>query len=231
MIRIYKAQEVKYEKSVSGQIRHEAEKTLSDRMASIEEKERKAEEILLNAQIRAKEILDTAEENANILLAQTTEKSQEMYEAVYKKAKEEGFEAGRKEAAKLIEESEKKAREIVKDAYETREKIISSMSSEILDLSFSIAEKILNYELERNTKAFISLINNAASKTEDKNAKILVSSEDYIHHQQVLSEDDRLEPDDSLKKGEIKVISSKGVVDASIDKQLEKAKIVAGVRN
>jgi flagellar biosynthesis/type III secretory pathway protein FliH len=231
LIRIYKAQEVKYEKAVSGQIGREVKTTLSDRMVSIEEKERQAEEILLKAQLRAKEILDTAEENANILLAQTAEKSQEMYDAVHKKAKEEGYAAGRKEAEKLIEESDKKAKEIIKEAYEIREKIISSMSSEILDLSFSIAEKVLNYELERNTKAFMSLINSAASKTEDDNAKILVSAEDYMNHQQVLSEDDRVEPDDSLKKGEIKVISKKGIVDASLDKQLEKAKIAAGERN
>lgn len=231
MIRIYKAQEVKYEKAVSESSGQEKKEKTSERLVTIEEKERKAEEILFNAQRRAREILDRAEENANILLEQTTVKSQEMYDAVYKKAKEEGFAAGRKEARKVLEDSELKAKEIIKEAYELREQIISSMSSEILDLSFSIAEKILSYELERNTKAYISLINNAASITEDDNAKIHVSPEEYMQHQTVLSQDDRIIPDDTLKKGEIKIISSKGIVDASIDKQLEQARIVAGVGN
>lgn len=231
MIRIYKAQEVKYEKAVSESSGQEKKEKTSEQLVTIEEKERKAEEILFNAQRRAREILDRAEENANILLEQTTVKSQEMYDSVYKKAKEEGFAAGRKEARKVLEDSELKAKEIIKEAYELREQIISSMSSEILDLSFSIAEKILSYELERNTKAYISLINNAASITEDDNAKIHVSPEEYMQHQTVLSQDDRIIPDDTLKKGEIKIISSKGIVDASIDKQLEQARIVAGVGN
>ena len=95
MIRIYKAQEVKYEKAVSGQIGREVKTTLSDRMVSIEEKERQAEEILLKAQLRAKEILDTAEENANILLRRLP-RSQETYDAVTKGKRKARQQDGRK---------------------------------------------------------------------------------------------------------------------------------------
>lgn len=192
---------------------------------AIREREQLAEELVNRAYLKEKKIIEEALEKAENILRDAEERSVE----IFSKAKEEGYKAGKKEADFLVKDAECKASEIVNEAELYKQNILNSMSHEIIDLSFDIAEKILCYEIDRSGNAFLSIINSAVNKVDDKNATVLINEDDYMNHYSVLSEDTRVEPDESLRKGEIRILSKKGIIDASIDKQLEKAKLVAGV--
>lgn len=227
MVKVYKSREVIYpiEKNIVEAISMKAMNIAKEDHEMIKEKEKHAEEIVNKALSKEKKIIEEAKLKAEEILKEAKQKSME----IYSKAKDDGYKAGVKEAGSLIKEAEDKAAGIIEDAKVEKQNILNSMSMEIIDLSFSIAEKILCYEIEKNENAFISIINCAANKVDDKEIVVLINEEDYMNHYAVLSEDRRVEPDDSLKKGDIKILSKKGIIEAGIGKQLEKAKLVAGV--
>ncbi|MGI6561646.1 MAG: FliH/SctL family protein [Clostridia bacterium] len=196
--------------------------------ALIQRSKKLALSIVANARAEAQEILNEAREMSTV---------------IFEKAREEGYQKGlalgEEKSAYLVESAESEKNKILEQAYKEKTEILNSVHTEILNLSMNVAEKILGYQLSRNEKVFQSLVLNAIKKVtwEDK-IKISVSETDYERffegdkQERFKAEyftDVVFEKDDSLKKGDCILHTSKGKIDASVSTQLDNIKEALGV--
>ncbi len=126
--------------------------------------------ILEDARNEAARIRQECEKECEILLAQSQEKGYS-----------EGMEKAGEEVADILGRAQADANATIAAAYDERDKILEKTEPQVLSLSFDIAEKILQIELNRNDTAFMSLIQNAlASIKAEKRVILHVNPADYV---------------------------------------------------
>jgi flagellar assembly protein FliH len=185
--------------------------------------------LLTDARGEAREIIDQAEAEA--------EKAREIaYAEGFENGHDDGFNAAVDEAEKafqqLFAEGQKEVDKVVADAYTERDKLLTEMEPKILRLALDISEKIVGYELEQDSEAFVALVT-AALNTMKQEARVTLR----IGHEQHtgafrskaaarfktdrgsveadLTADPGLGPDGCL------IETGNGTVDASVSSQLE----------
>lgn len=196
------------------------EKMMED---EIEKARQEARQILEDARRQAEEIIEAAR--------LTVEKERDH-------ARREGYRQGREkgyqDALQAKEGEIAKAREVHQQAVKQRDEILKGMENEILDLSLDIAEKILRLELDRNDQAFCALVANGLEKIRTRGEVTLrVSPHEYevvrqakdviLAHAKGVKELD-IVMDRFVEKGSCVIESANGMVDASLQTQLDKVK-------
>lgn len=98
------------------------------------------------------------EEQRRLLLAQAQEEAVKLKEQArqegYSQGYSQGYSEGEKEAEKLKEE----ARSVLEQAHRQHEEILAEAEPEILKIAVSLAEKLINYQLEVNTDLILSIV-------------------------------------------------------------------------
>ena len=153
---------------------------------------------------------------------------QEAYEKGFAQGEKDGFEIGEKKAIKIIANIENLFNEI----NNIRQELIKENEKEILDLIFSVSEKIVHHEVRRDETAIKETILNALDMAVEKSKIIFnVNPDDYD-----LVE--KLRPDLFRRNNEIKSIvvtsdpavsrggcfleTPRGNIDATIESKFEK---------
>ena len=153
---------------------------------------------------------------------------QEAYEKGYAQGEKDGFEIGEKKSLKIIENMENLLIEMSRFKLD----ILKHHEKEILELIFSIAEKIIHYQVNINETAVKGSIIKALNLIGDKSQVVLrVNPDDYDYVE-------KLRPDFFSKIKDIKSVvvnsdttvsrggcfleTSNGEVDATVETQLEK---------
>ena len=153
---------------------------------------------------------------------------QEAYEQGFAQGEKDGFELGEKKAIKIIANIEKLFNEI----NGLKEDLIKENEKEILDLIFSVVEKIVHHEVRQNDVAIKEAILNALDMAVEKSKIIFnVNPDDYEFVE-------KLRPDLFRQNSEIKSIvvtsdpaisrggcfleTPRGNIDATIESKLEK---------
>ena len=153
---------------------------------------------------------------------------QEAYEKGFAQGQKDGFEIGEKKAVKAIENIEN----LLIEMSRLKLDILKQHEKEILELIFSIAEKIIHYQVNTNEKAIKGSIIKALNLTVDKSQvvfRVNPEDQDYV---------EKLRPDLFPKIKDLKsiVVNSdttisrggcfletvNGDVDATVETQLEK---------
>jgi flagellar assembly protein FliH len=118
----------------------------------------------------------------------------------------------------------------------TREKkeFLNRMDSEVLNLAFAIAEKVLDHEIVTNKDAICKVLGGALKKIADQEGiRIRVSPEDYRYLTERKADvfpglenikNVMLEEDPSIGRGGAVIDSTFGEVDARLDQQLNELK-------
>lgn len=118
----------------------------------------------------------------------------------------------------------------------TREKkeFLSRMESEVLNLAFAIAEKVLNHEIVTDKDAICKVLGGALKKIVDQEAmRIRVNPDDYRYLTERKTDifpglegikDAMLEEDATIGRGSAVIDSAFGEVDARLDQQLSELK-------
>lgn len=216
-------------------IHNEPELTAKDKM---EESTLRAMQIVEDAEKQAKNIIDQARvhkehhdeqiriEKANWQDEKETLKRQ-AYEEGYKSGFEEGQIAGKAEYVEQVTQLNSLVEQVRKDYY----KMIDYAEKDIVELSCSIAGKILDNVLSKDVNEFLPIIETAMREMKETDFLSI-----YIHptrYDMVFKEKARLEsifehnvrlfiyPDSELTETSCIIESNKGRVDASIDVQLE----------
>ena len=198
------------------------------------------EVILKEAEAEATEIINAAKLKAGSEIAQCKKKG---YEAGYnegieigkKKGYEEGHEAGYEKISKILQENnQEKLRELTEMIERTeneKQKIIAKYEAELTGLSIDIAEKIIRNEIDTKDNVVAGIIRSVISDyrnvewikvyISDKDDVIAVQADkDLINDLKEISKDVKIEVLAKLEKGSAIVETEDGIVEASIDTQL-----------
>lgn len=206
-------------------------------------------QILRDAELVAEEEIRKALEEAAAIRQQTeadieawwTERrkmDEEQHEHVKQAAFVQGYEEGNSKAqAEVVEQYEsllQEARQILKDAHAVKDQIIHESEPFLIELSCSIAERIISHQLTLQPEWTLDLVQKVLSRRKEKGIITLCVSPkhfDYIfsaREELATSIDSQAElqilPDSTVTDDGCVVRSAFGSIDARIDTQLNEIK-------
>jgi flagellar assembly protein FliH len=201
----------------------------------ISDAEQTAHEILLQAQSAAAEVIAAAKQEAEDWWQLRRDEDEQHREEAQRQGYDEGYRVGSLQAeddlAQQWAERLQEAQAIVEQAYETKETVVMEGESFLVELSCSIAEKIMSRKLAKAPGMAMKLIEMALSRRKEQGVIVLcVSPSQFAFVQaakveliKVLDSQAELQivPDSSIKDGGCIVRSAFGSIDARVDTQLE----------
>ncbi len=163
---------------------------------------------------------------------------EERLRAVEQEAYARGFSEGVKKGAEMERVNLRSTAETVsaffKELSRLREEIFRSSEGEVLDLAFSIAEKVLHQEVSTNRDVASAVLKTAMKDVLDREGlKIRLSPLDYHHLTEVNPDAIRgleelrnaeIEADESIGPGGVVIETLFGEVDARIDRQMNEVR-------
>ncbi|MFP4496743.1 MAG: FliH/SctL family protein [Vulcanimicrobiota bacterium] len=207
----------------------------------------KSMESFLKSKEIAENLLSLARKKGEIILKNAEKTAAEMKEQARKDGYEKGYNEGLEEGqSKGYEDSLERGDEIARRAEQAEEEISKSLDRlmenlepRILELSKVVIKKILNKELEQDDEQILRTIREASRELTRRDIvqitvnrseveKIIKERENLISSSDLISDIEVL-PKDDIEKGGCLVSSQAGIVDATIDSQLEVASdIISG---
>lgn len=166
-------------------------------------------------------VLKSAQEKAAML-------EQEAYEKGFAQGEKDGFELGEKRAVKVTENIEK----LFVEMDRLKPDILKHYEKEILELIFSIAEKIIHHQIHSDEKAIKGPILEALNLAVDKSQVVFsVNPEDYDYVEKLRPDlfskfkdlkSITVNSDPSISRGGCYLETVNGDADATVETQLEK---------
>ncbi|MNB90045.1 flagellar assembly protein H [compost metagenome] len=215
--------------------REEAEQS---RRQMLKDAQEFAEEQVRGASLEAENIVESAKTEAEEWWRQRREQDEHLIEAVKSEAFQQGYQEGLTQAehemAKRMNEMMEEARVVLQEAYKARDVIIQEAEPFLVELSCSIAEKIVDKQLTVEPQFAMDLIRkNLARKREQGLISLCVSPSQFsfvnaAREELALAVDSQAElqilPDSTVKDMGCVIRSSFGSIDARIDTQLSEIK-------
>lgn len=163
---------------------------------------------------------------------------EEKLRAVEQEAYARGFSEGVKKGAEMERVNLRSTAETVsaffKELSRLREEIFKNSEGEVLDLAFTIAEKVLHQEVSTNRSVAAAILKTAMKDVLDREGlKIRLSPLDYHHLTEVNPDAIRsleelrnaeIEADESIGPGGVVIETLFGEVDARIDRQMNEVR-------
>jgi flagellar assembly protein FliH len=207
--------------------------TLKERIIS--DAEQTAHEILLQAKSAAAEVITAAKQEAEDWWRSKRDEDEQHRQEAHRQGYDEGYRVGAIQAEEDIAQQWanrlQEAQAIVEQAYEAKETIVIEGESFLVELSCSIAEKIISRKLARAPEMAMKLFEKALSRRKEQGVIVLcVSPSQFAYVQaakdeliRVLDSQAELQivPDSSIKVGGCIIRSAFGSIDARVDTQLE----------
>ncbi|MFC4598939.1 flagellar assembly protein FliH [Cohnella hongkongensis] len=201
----------------------------------IADAEAAAEQIVRQAKADAEELKAAAERDAEAWWQSRREEDGRVREEASREGYEEGYRKGAAEAEEQLrrqyEEQLRQAEEIVRQAYTAKESIITEGESFLVELSCSIAEKIVQRKLAKSPEMAMKLFEKALARRKEQGVIVLCVSPSQFSYVQaakdelalVLDAQAELQvvPDASIQDGGCIVRSAFGSIDATVDTQLQ----------
>ena len=148
----------------------------------------------------------------------------------YERGMAEGLKKGAAEQKQVLAQHENSLAGLIHELAKMRKEFLSRIESDILNLSFAIAEKILNHEIATDKDVVCKVLGGALSKMVDKEGmKIRVNPEDYGYLKAITEtpypgleeiKNVVLEEDSAIGRGGVVIVSVFGEVDARLDQQM-----------
>lgn len=202
------------------------------------------ETIIKDATNEALRIINTAKRNAQFEIADIKKRGyEEGYNAGFEIGKNKGYDEGYEIGldnikVELYKINENKLNEIncmLEEIEKQKQSVISKYESEISKLSLSIAEKILRQKIELKDNAVSRIIESVIKDYKNVEwVKIYISDKDdiiaieadksLINELQKISNDVKIEVKKDLDEGSCIIETPAGIVDASVDTQLNNLK-------
>jgi flagellar assembly protein FliH len=162
------------------------------------------------------------------------QEKQQLMDKAYKEGYEQGFQAGKTEALLEYEGLCLQAKQAVELSKVEHQKKVDSSIETIMTVSIKVAEKILGYEFERDSDAYMKLVQTALKEVKEKEeVKIYVSTKQYPqlilnkqHLQNIINSqyDLLIYPEADLTEDGCWIDSSAGRMEVSVQTQLTEIK-------
>jgi len=207
--------------------------SLKDRIIS--DAEHTAQQILQQAQADAAEIRAIAEQEAAAWWQSRRNEDDQHREEANRQGYDEGYRIGAQQAEEDLQQQwgtrMAEAQKIVETAYTTKESVITEGEAFVVELSCSIAEKIVSRKLTKAPETAMKLYEKALSRRKEQGVIVLCVSPSQFGYVQAAKEELvvaldaqaelQIVPDSSIKEGGCIVRSAFGSIDARVDTQLE----------
>ena len=165
-------------------------------------------------------------------------KAEEHYQIEMQKAYEDGVSKAREEAEGIIENAKLEREKIIEDMAGFKEELtneykeeIKSSEKELLKLSLDIAEKIINYEVDKSDNYVLGIVKDALDRVMNKKDVIVkLSTADYytvLSNKKYLMTNVKgfgeieLVQDESMEPGSLIVDTPLGVIDGGIQVRMD----------
>ncbi len=212
-----------------------SENTNSEGISNISESyENIGQSIIDNARRQREILISKAIEEAQNIEKEAYEKGYSLgHEQGYKDAYEQNIEKAKNEASQLIEHANAEASVMLLNAKEEYEKYLEEKKQDVLKLVFTIAEKILQREVEKE-QGIDSMIYNVIKEQRESKTYIIKCHENHVGHIKesieewranlALQSDIFVVSDNTLEEGSAIIEKDNGKVIVSIDIGLENIK-------
>jgi len=184
-------------------------------------------DIINSAKKQAEEILKKANEEASRIIDEANLKAQEMFQ----KSNEVGFQAGYKAGyndAKIQVQNDfinqiKSVEHVANSALSIKKEIISSSEKEILQLTISIAEKIIRQKLEFHPEILLNIVKSAINSLRDKEEVSIILNPIHIQNMYDFSEElkQTIKGLETVKIMEDRTIPVDGVIIETTEKRID----------
>jgi flagellar assembly protein FliH len=209
--------------------------TQSLKQRILKDAEHAAQDIMRQAQEEAAKLRNAAHQEIEDWWQLRREQDERHTEEAGRSGFEEGYRIGAAQAEQDLKQQWdnrlKEAEDVVEQAYTAKETVISEAETFVVELSCSIAEKIVGRELQTAPETAIKMFAGALSRRKEQGAIVLCVSPSQFAYVQaakdelILALDSQAElqivPDTAIKEGGCIVRSAFGSIDARIDTQLE----------
>ncbi len=193
----------------------------------LEKINKQADEILHKAEVKSKQIIELANAKAQKI-------KESAYNTAFEKGHTEGLEKGWQDGFNKTLEIRKNAEYVLKDAHREAADNIKKQKNEILGLALTIAEKIIRYEVDTKDTAVINIVKSAIENTVAKGQIVIrVNPMDYAaldceraNLSKYAGENVAVNivKDNDVGCGGCMINTKNGMVDARIDRQLDRIK-------
>ncbi|SDN02016.1 flagellar assembly protein FliH [Tenuibacillus multivorans] len=194
---------------------------------------------------QAKDELEQAKAEAERLIQEANNKIEKEYEALEQQSKEtleqskaqgyqEGFQQGKEEAEQQYDVVLNEMQQLtgaIKDQYQQK---LKDAEFDILQIALASAEKIIQQQLTDDSTKFLNIVKHSLEEVVDQPEVVLnINPEDYSQVHQYRQELEQLFPDKSIltiypnkeiTKFGCRIESPFGMIDSSLDSQLEQLK-------
>lgn len=230
-----------HEETASGEVQYQdpaREEAEQARKQMLKDAQEFAEGQVRNASQEAENIVESARNEAEEWWRQRREQDEHLIEAIKAEAFQQGYQEGVTQAeqdmVQKLAEMMEEARNVLQEAYRGRDVIIQEAEPFLVELSCSIAEKIVDKQLTVEPQFALDLIRkNLARKREQGLISLCVSPAQFAfvnaaREELALAVDSQAElqilPDSTVKDLGCVIRSSFGSIDARIDTQLAEIK-------
>jgi len=208
-------------------------------MASIKEKQKRADEILHDARVSCDSMRQKTQEECDRLRREAEEEAEKIRAEAQKEGHDEGFQAGHDEGMAKAEaecrqsilDANAKAEHTLATAKEECHAYVDQAENEIADLAMQVVGKILPQHFIDVPQVVLPVVREAIQKVKDQSEVIVhVAPDSYDmvlmargEFQAMLSGNAMLEvkSDDSLGVGDVLIETPNGTVDARLATQME----------
>ena len=152
-------------------------------------------------------------------------------QAILDKAYEEGLEKGKKESKEQVKEQVSELMNAINESVKIKNHFLQEASTELIDLSLKIAEKIIGHEVNTNKELCIKFISEALIKLTDKDHVVikghyddiqyLKTKRDYFETEFKDIKHIEFQEDSHMVQGGFIIDTKLGYVDASIETKLD----------
>ena len=163
-------------------------------------------------------------------LSDIERETQRIRQEAYERGMAEGLKKGAAEQKQALAEQESSLAGLIQGLTKVRKEFLIRMESDVLNLAFAIAEKILSHEIATDKDVICKVLEGALSKMVDQEGmKIRVNPDDYGYLKEITEtpypgletiKNVHLEEDAAIGRGGAMIASVFGEVDARLDQQM-----------
>lgn len=186
--------------------------------------QQQSEALLQQARQEAEALLQQARQDAARILSEAEAKLQQMETQAYQEGLARGEKEGQAQIAKILEQFHA----VLQEAYAERQRLLASTETEVVHLILEIVRKILKIEPIINEQVVVRVVRSALQQLGNTvTTKIYVHPADlellHFHLSQLdpMDLDIVLEADEKISPGGCLIRSEAGVIDATLDSQLD----------
>lgn len=181
------------------------------------------EEFLIPYKNQANEIIANAQAEAKKILEEVALNSQEIFKQSQEEGYKAGYDAAQSQAFNDMTNQINSIDLLAKSTFKVKKEIILSSEFEILQLSITIAEKIIKQQLEINPEIVLNIIRAAINELKDKEeVKIIINP---LHTENLYNFSDELKKSvqgiKNIKIIEDKTVPPDGIIVESVESRID----------